>query len=183
MSRVKVEGLSELIKGLEAIGEGLDNKVIKSILTDAAEPIVATMKALCPKKSGRLADSIGLIGNDNPKYPTLVLIGPDFKNVTKKVDKSDNTMTIAGLASVIEYGADIRKPKARKGESKKGLKYRRVFINGKFYTMSNNKPFAAIPARPFIRPAYEMHKESASKAIMEAMLTEIKNKAKKHNIK
>lgn len=180
MSKVKMDGLQDLIKGLENIGQGLDDKFIKSVLVNAAAPIVATMKAKCPKKSGRLASSIGIIDANNSLYPTLVLIGPDFKAKIKKVDKADNTMTIQALASVVEFGAKIRKPKSSK--KNKSKEYRRVLINGQYYTMSLNKPFAAIPARPFIRPAYEMHKDSAQKEIMEALMKEIKNKAKINNI-
>jgi len=144
--KVEITGLEDLKDDLKALSE-IDKKQVKDLLKKATTPMVQTMKANVGKKSGRLAKSIKLLNPDNPKFPFTVLVGPDYTPDNK------GTMTIAALASVQEYGAVARIPR-------KGAKYKKVLIGGKWITMSKNKPFKAIPPRPFFRPAVDKHQST-----------------------
>lgn len=170
MKNVSIQGVGELIASLEKMGETLTEKDIQPILHEASMPIINAMKGYVAKKSGRVASKIKAMNPDTKKYPHSLFIGVDYKNDGK------GTMTLAALSSVLEYGANIRKPKGKK-------KYKRVLIDGVWRTMSIDKPFMAIPARPFIRPAFDTTEKTAAKIIMDGINKTINDKATKLNLK
>lgn len=173
----KINGLNKLLDQMEKMGNSLQGEDVQPILLEAAAPIVAAMKGRVRRKTGRLANSIKVLPF-NPKYPYSVIIGPDFKENGTGGQKG--TMTIAALASIQEFGAKARIPKKT---SKRGGDYRRVLINGEWRTMSISTPFKAIPAHPFIRPVFDMTKESSGEAIKKGLIEIINQKAIKLNLK
>lgn len=55
---VSVEGLSELLDGLEELKKTTQANVIKRTLTQAAQPIAADAARMAPRATGKLAESI-----------------------------------------------------------------------------------------------------------------------------
>lgn len=181
-----VTGYKEVIKDLEAAGIALDRE-IKPVLKKNGEIILSTMKSLCPANTGRLRNSIGFLNPDNPKFPNTIVIGPDFsKGGTVKSVGGVGNLTIPALANIAEYGAAPSKPSkslrsSLSKETKKlkfiGSKYRRVMINGKFVTMTEDN-FGAKPAHPFIRPALLQNETRVGNGIVSDLSKILKEKTK-----
>lgn len=57
---VKVEGLSDLLDGLEELPKATSTNVLKRALMNAADPILETAKSLAPRLSGALEKSIAV---------------------------------------------------------------------------------------------------------------------------
>ncbi|RUP37051.1 MAG: HK97 gp10 family phage protein [Acinetobacter sp.] len=163
----KLEGLPELTAALEKLGKGITPEIAQTILRNSAGEIVQIMKSKVRRKSGRLANSIKIMPKDS-KFPYNIIIGPDFTRDGK------GTMTIAALASVQEFGARVRVPKKKK--------YAKVKIGDKWVTMSKDKPFAVVPAAPFVRPTFDMTNEKVRESIKESLIEEINNQAKKEKL-
>lgn len=165
----ELKGLKEVINALDKMGK-LPAKDIKKTLLKEGQVMVDAMKRFAPKESGRLASSIGFIDAGNSKFPTSVLIGPDFKNKDGK-----GKLTIAGLAAIMEYGTVERKP--RKANSKN------VPFGDGFRKMSKNAPWKPIKARPFIRPTLDTYGSQVLEKVQDDLVIIIENEAKKNNLK
>lgn len=59
MSSYKVEGLKQLEKALELLGDRATKKVLKGALRDASRPVIKEMRSRLPKRTGRLRKTIG----------------------------------------------------------------------------------------------------------------------------
>ena len=154
--QVKLTGLKEVEEAIKKMAKSFTADEINEVLNDAAEPLVMAMRGNVPEKTGRLQSTIGVLNRKNSRFPFTVLVGVDY---TK--DDGKGTMTIPALATVMEYGGAVRKPK--KNEFKK------VLINGEWITLSVRNPFASIPAHPYIRPALDMEGGAVQKNIVEGL--------------
>lgn len=168
MTKTKLIGLDNLIKDFENLSKDLGYDAIVPVLVKNGEPMAQAMKGMVRENTGRLANSIKVV-TPQKKFGIGVIIGPEFKR------DGAGTLTLNALAAINEYGAGERKP--RRAESKK------VLIDGKWRTMSQDKPFAAIPAKPFIRPAFDMTKEKVGEGIVKDLMRLVDDKAKKNNLK
>lgn len=163
--RVKVTGAKEIEDAIKKMANIFTPEIIEEILTEEAKPMLDNMRSLAPEKTGRLVRSIKILDRKNSKFKYTTLVGIDYKPDGK------GTMTIPALASVIEYGATIREPK--KGE------YRRVKIGDEWVTMGRGDgAFKSIAARPFIRPAYEMHKSRIADNVVKKLYDITQKKGK-----
>jgi HK97 gp10 family phage protein len=171
-----VTGMEDLVKEFEKAGVALD-KEIKPVLKKNGKVILDSMKSLCNVNTGCLRNSIGFLNPDNPKFPNTIVIGPDFsKGGTKKSVGGVGNLTIAALANIAEYGAAPSKPNARRNKSNKP--FRRVLINGKWLTMTNDN-FGPKAAKPFIRPALLQNESKVVNGII-ADLSKILNEKTKN---
>lgn len=163
--RVKLKGLSEVENAIKKMAHIYTPEIIGKILTEEAKPMVETMRGLAPVHTGRLRKSIKILNRKNEKFKYTTLVGIDYAQDGK------GTMTIPALASVIEYGARLREPK--RGE------FKRVKIGDEWVTMGKGDgAFASIPARPFIRPGYDMHKGRIAENIVKKLYELTQKKAK-----
>lgn len=161
--RVKLKGLSEVENAIKKMAHIYTPEIIGNILTEEAKPMVETMRGLAPEKTGRLVKHIRVLNRKNEKFKYTTLIGIDY------TPDGQGTMTIPALASVIEYGAAVRQPK-------KG-KYAKVKIGDKWVTM-RMAGFASITARPFIRPAFDMHKNRIREGLVKRLYELAQKKGK-----
>lgn len=174
----KVIGLNELTKDLNHMVKELGYDNIAPILQKHGETVSTAMKGLVNEKTGQLKNSIGVLP-PSKKYGIQVIVGPDFK-------KYHDGITTPALAAIIEYGAGIRVPNPKRKKAIIGVdgrRYVRVLIAGQWRTMAEDKPFQPIPARPFIRPAFDMTKEKVGEGIVKDMKSLIDKKAKENNLK
>ena len=164
--RVKLKGLSEVENAIKKMAHIYTPEIIGKILTEEAKPMVETMRGLAPVHTGRLRKSIKILNRKNEKFKYTTLVGIDYAQDGK------GTMTIPALASVIEYGARLREPA-------KGAKYRKVKIGDDWVTMGvGTKAFKSIPARPFIRPAFDMHKNRIREGLVNRLYELAQKKGK-----
>lgn len=92
----KVEGVGEVIKALEAIGESIKTPELQTILRAEGQRVIETAKSLVPVETGDLRDSIGYITSKDGQNLDKVLIGArkNFYN--------------SYLAPMIEHGTEPR---------------------------------------------------------------------------
>lgn len=163
--RVKVTGAKEIEEAIKKMAHLFTPEIIEKILTEEAKPMVETMRSLAPQKTGRLVNSIKVLDRKNSKFKYTTLVGIDYRPDGK------GTMTIPALASLMEYGGAFREPK--RGE------FKRVKIGDEWVTMGKGDgAFASIPARPFIRPGYDMHKGRIAENIVKKLYELTQKKAK-----
>ena len=70
-----IQGMSEVINALEAIGVDIKSPKLQKLLRKSAEPIIATAKSLVPVNTGDLRDSIGFITTKDSTNLDKTLIG------------------------------------------------------------------------------------------------------------
>lgn len=165
-ARVEIKGLEEIVDALKKMAKTFTPEDVQEVLTGQGEILAKSMQNLAPVNTGRLRRSIGVLKRDNSKFPYTVLVGIDYSK-----DVKGSTMTLAALASVVEYGAAARYPKKNKP-------YKRVLIDGEWRTMTQEKPFAPIAARPFIRPAFDTNAGMMQKNIIEGLYKIASNRGK-----
>ena len=182
---MSIKGMYELMKDLKAMRKLPDDEV-KIATHDAAEIIVNAAKAKCT--SSHVRNAIGYITTKDANFPTITLIGVKY---TENIKDALSTITAAGLAYILEYGAAEKVPqrvtvrrKTRKREGEYTYPtYKKVLINGKWVTMSIAKPFRAIPARPFWRPAIDENRKRVQEVLIDKLSQLIDKQANNFNLK
>jgi HK97 gp10 family phage protein len=161
---IRVEGLAELEQMLKrTLPDRLQGKALQGALAKAARPIVSTARQLAPVKTGRLRSAIY---SKRSKFST-----PGFERRIvsvrrgKRQQKKDRD---AFYWKWIEFGRGVVRRK-RKGDEGKVLG---TPTAGWFGT-----EVQPIPARPFMRPAFESNKTQAIEIIRKELAGEIKKVA------
>jgi HK97 gp10 family phage protein len=144
-----IKGLDETIKALQNMGK-LNKKPIKDLLRKQGSKIIADARANCSSET--VKRSIKFITKNEGRFPTTVLIGVDSKS------PGTDTITVAPLATMIEYGSAPR------------------------YTKDGNYR-GAIQARPFMRPAFDTNKSQITDTIKKDLVKIIETQAKNNNLK
>lgn len=148
MNEIQVIGGAEINRKLFLFEDKLARKVLKQSLAKAGRPIVQTIKgniiSKIKKRKGKLLRSIGMwfYGNDN-----VIYIGPRTGRRSTKMKLADGNTEKADAwyAHFLEFGTS--------GHGKRNR------VAGK--TLGYAKKGGGITARPFMRPAWDKHKESA----------------------
>ena len=69
---VKIQGLDELLSRLQNFTSSADDMIVQTMLNSATENIIVVAKALAPKRTGALADSIEARPGDEPREILIV---------------------------------------------------------------------------------------------------------------
>lgn len=157
----RVEGLEDLRDVLlNKLPQSLQGKAMQKTLALAAKPIVATAKSLAPVRSGRLKRAIySYRDRDSTKTREARLVS--VRN-GRRFQKSDRD---AYYWKFVEFGhASI------KAKRTKSLGNETAGFFGKEVT--------AIPARPFMRPAFEQNKYKAIDIVKTELTGQIDKVAK-----
>lgn len=172
---IQIIGVDSVIGDLNTISKSFSYEDIIPVLKKHAEVFASASRQLSPSNSGRLSRSIKVLP-PSKKYGVRVIVGPDFTRDNR------GTLTIPALATIMEFGADVRRPNTKKKFAKKnesGAAYRRVMINGQWFTMgAAGGRFNPVPAHPFIRPAFDMNKGRVRDAILKDLKELIKKRGK-----
>jgi HK97 gp10 family phage protein len=75
---VKIEGMAELMKALESMGQDVDQKAVAALTTTEAQKIVYIARSYIPEDSGLAKMSIKIVGTKNNKGFTGTLAGIDW---------------------------------------------------------------------------------------------------------
>jgi HK97 gp10 family phage protein len=164
---VKVEGLRELREALVSkVPQHLQGPTLQKALAAGAKPIVAMAKRLAPVKEGILRRSIFSF-RDKGSKPTF-----EARNIRPRTGKRfQKSGRDAFYWRFVELGHRV----GRKGAA--GRAQRRAVRRGDAVNVE------VVPARPFLRPAFESQKSVALAAIIEKLKVELVIAAKKANWK
>lgn len=91
--KAKIEGMDKFLQSLKTLK--LDDKEVKKVVLNAADPILNAAKRKC--KSTTVRAALGYITKNDAKYPTTALFGVRSGYGTK-------TFTAPALAVVEEFG-------------------------------------------------------------------------------
>lgn len=149
MSEIKVSGLSELRFSLINFTNELQRETLQNALGAGCDVIVAEAKQRAPVLTGRLKLAIYSIKGTRGASSDY-----QIRNVTVHTGKRAQKKNLDAFYAVwIEYGRGIMTTNKRSlGTPAKG-----------FF----GKVVQAIPAKPFLRPAYDTKKEAAVAAFGE----------------
>ncbi len=150
----KIEGLQDMVRKMVQMGQ-IDTKEIKKILKGEGDAMIRTATVLAAKKSGGLSRSIGYVNKNDSRFPTTLLIGPDYKKGGQH-------------SHIIEFGT-----RERFRGSKAGVKLVRTAVRLGIDDDTIRTAIAGTglkstgigPRLPFMAPAFERHKYAAEKAI------------------
>ncbi|MET4634974.1 HK97-gp10 family putative phage morphogenesis protein [Kaistia defluvii] len=158
---VKVEGLRELEAALSDLPKAVARNTLRRVLKKAGEPIADKARQLAPVKSGKLRDSI--------------VVSP--KLGTKAGQKEFAAAMEAGLGKEAAVGAMRDARRAAKGEGSFAEMYvgpgRQPHAHLQEFGSVNNRP------HPYMRPAWDAHKDEALDIIKGDLGGEIMKAAKR----
>jgi HK97 gp10 family phage protein len=163
--RIEVSGLTELREALKTLPEALQGKASQIALTKAARPIVRAAQQKAPTRKPR-----GFMGPMRPEKTKGRLRASiySFRNRESTKTFESRLIGVKGRAwywRFIEFGrASISRAKGSLGTPVKG-----------FF----GKVVKAVPARPFLRPAFEENANRAIELYRDALLPAIEKTARK----
>lgn len=149
---LKLDGLKEINRKLEALGSKVANRVSKDSLREASKVIRKEMRSSAPKgKTGNLRKAI--------KYKVRGRKG----NFTARIGVTRNIY----YAYFIEYGTKAhRVPTPLVGARNKTKNKSKIVINGKVYSGANHP---GIKANPFLRRSWESSKKRSFSVIKKTL--------------
>lgn len=154
MIEAKVEGLRELQRAMLELPKQLQGKVTQQALAAAAQPIVESARLRAPEKTGRLAKAI-YSRRSRRSTPNLQVRDITVRSGKRQAQRDGD----AYYWKFIEFGRAAI-------EAKPGRLLKFTAPDGRtVYTRSAK----AIPARPFLRPAFEVQKSTALKIFQQRM--------------
>lgn len=145
---VKVEGLREFDEALSELNKPTARNVLRRVLTKAGEPMAETMRRLAPDDPDTAA----------PDLRTSIAISPTLRN---PVGKSEYAAVMAGGGSKGEAVQAMRD--ARRNAGGEGS-FAEVFVGpGKGGAHGVLQEFGTVNhgPQPFVRPAWDQHKDEA----------------------
>lgn len=152
---VHIEGLRELEQTLSELPKATARNVLRRVLTKRAQPIVDTAKQLVPVDSGQLRDSIAV----STKLGT-------------KAGKSEFAAAMrAGLGTEAAVQAMRDARRAAQGQGS----FAEVYVGPGRLPHAHMVEFGTskMAPRPYLRPAWDSHKEGILDGIREDLWAEI----------
>jgi HK97 gp10 family phage protein len=162
--QIEVSGLTELRQALKILPEALQGKASQAALAKAARPIVRAAQQKAPTRKPR-----GFIGPVRPEKAKGGLRAAIYSYRNRESTKTFESRYIgvkgkAWYWRFIEFGrASISRAKGSLGNPIKG-----------FF----GKVVKAVPAKPFLRPAFDENAEQAIEIYRDALLPSIEKVAK-----
>jgi HK97 gp10 family phage protein len=171
---IRVEGLEELRQFLnKTLPENLRGKALQATLAKAARPIVNTAKQLAPAKSGRLRRAIYSFRDRDSKRDyeaRLISVRTGKRYQRTNRDAYYWKWVEFGRGEIVAKGAKLLKvPTGTYTDIR--TRQQRDFILV--------KKVRAIPARPFLRPAFQANKMRALDIIKGDIRNQIEKVAKR----
>lgn len=167
-----IEGMDALLRKLEQMGK-IDRAEIRKIVKGEGDAMIATAKTLAAKESGGLAASIGYVTKNDAKFPTSVLIGPDYK-------RGGQHAHIIEFGTVERFRGDKQFLKAVRAAKRYGISASTIQRSLEANTALHSTGIG--PSLPFMRPAFDRHKRDAEKSITQKVFRLVKTQAKKNKL-
>jgi len=137
MIEFNLKGMDDLTLALKGVPKKISKEVASDSMTIAVRPLVMAIASYAPVDSGDLKRSIGWVIRQYKTGVTLAVIGPVRGKGTFRTKKG-NLNEPANYAHLVEFGHNT--PRSTKGRK-------------------NTIGPLAVPAHPFMRPAWEATKE------------------------
>jgi HK97 gp10 family phage protein len=156
---VRIEGLRELDRALAELPKATARNVLRRVLTKRARPIVETAKQLVPVDTGRLRDSIAV----SPRLGT----------------KAGNAEYAAAMrAGLGKEAAASALRDARRAAGGQGS-FAEVYVGPGRLPHAHMVEFgtAKMAPRPYLRPAWDAHKDGILDGIKDDLWMEIQKSA------
>lgn len=169
---VKVEGLAELVELMQKkLPEFIQTKALHPALTKAAKPIIDEARALVPVKTGKVRRSIySYRDRDSTKQKAVRSIG--VRSGKRHGDKD------AFYWKFVEFGRGESVVGKKRGAARGGERARSLGTPERGFF---GKVVKAVPARPFMRPAFEAKKLAAIEEFKKYMGPEIQRAADRYS--
>ena len=152
--------MKDLLKRLKTLPEKMQKRIITGGVRASAKPIIKDARSRIHNRTGILAKSIGVTKRRSKNKNIIVYtVSPRVKKVgtTAKPGTLEYKKTMGGYyGRWVELGHFARKSKKEDDEKKKDKKKKDKKEEVKF-----------IPAKPFLKPAFETKGEEAIKAFKE----------------
>ena len=182
---VSPDGVQALLDAVRSLTEQQQMDVLGDALKDACQPIVRDARARVKKRTGALKRSIGVVVRKYRKDGNLVaVIGPQNMNVVAERKKSGRLgfrkfaqgddakkrINPAKYAHLVEFGhRSVHGGGALPNFGEK--------VNGVWNSVNNGKSIrkgtlsatSFVAPRPFLRPAFDAHKDAVLEAMAFAM--------------
>jgi HK97 gp10 family phage protein len=170
VNEVRVEGLSELKELLQKrLPEHIQTKALQSSLAIAAKPIVQDAKSRVPVKTGLLRRSIySFRSRRSTKQKAVRLIS---------VKSGSKAKAPTFYWRFVEFGRGIVKVGKKRGAPRDGERAKSL---GNEQEGWFGKEVKAMPAQPFLRPAFESMKFEAIEKFRASMAGEIEKFANRY---
>ena len=170
MSQVEIKGLRELRTALvSTIPANMQGKVLQKALAAGTALTVRQARANAPRKTGRLARAIYAARSKFDSKPTLESRVVGVRR-GKKYQKSNKD---AYYWKFVEFGHRIGTRKSGYLAKEHGRSQLERFRG------AGGESRGFVPARPFLRPAFEATKQRASLAIRDRLAELLKQAAKR----
>lgn len=159
MARAQIKGVRELSAKLSALGVNVGKGTEQAVVAGALV-LQNGMKIRAPRRTGTLRRSIHIGGHEDqaPDFSTG-LTGRSTQRVPRPVVSKDQVTVYVGsdleYAAIQEFGGEIRPVRAR---------VLRFQVNGEWVAAKRVR----IPARPYVRPAFDEDGDAAVREIGEA---------------
>jgi HK97 gp10 family phage protein len=154
--RMKIDGFQDLEKALQELGDAKAIKrTIKAALMEAAEPTARMARSLAPRKTGRMAE------------------GVDVSTTLSRRQKSGRGGHVRARGHFDPFAAFVYI-----GAHPTGPAVLAEFGTQKRHTKSG-KSTGAMPAKPFMRPAWEAGKDQILRDLQRYLWVTIEKEAKR----
>lgn len=140
----RIRGERELERALQALQDVVRSDVLERSLTAAAQPIQSAARQNAPVLTGTLRRSIHTETTEKSAQRVWVQVGTDLE-----------------YAAIHEFGGEIRPRRAR------ALVFE---INGEVVVTQ----LVRIPARPYLRPAFDQHRDEAVQTFRRSVADQIR---------
>lgn len=162
MISIQIEGQKELASTFAELGKATKSKIGLKALVTALTPILDGARARVQKDTGNLYDSLGFKVVKFRNGNMSAIIGP------RKGFRKDGRLAHK-YGHLVEFGHFTRKPSGVLVKTKTGKTQRK----------SGGGSQKFVPAKPFLRPAFEAGKHQAAKDIASVLGTEVQLAAKR----
>lgn len=161
MISIQIEGQKELARTFAELGKATKSKIGLRALVTALTPILDGARSRVKVDTGNLRDSLGFKVVKFRSGNMSAIIGP------RKGFRKDGRLAHK-YGHLVEFGHFTRKPSGVSVKTKTGKTKRESGGSQKF-----------VPAKPFLRPAFESGKHRAAKDIARVIGTEVQIAAKR----
>lgn len=170
MASVKILGVEELQKELSKLSAELKYKAVRSGLVFAAKPVKQKLKQNTPRRTGRLASTVGhrTVESDKKSGTVAILVGHTIKKSAPGGFKKWNYGWLANILDregakphSIKPGSGRRKIYARAGLRKPAVKWGTSFFA--------NVQHPGVNPRGYIRKTYNQTGDAVSNRFYEGL--------------
>lgn len=157
--KLEIEGIDETIKALNKLPLEIERKVLDKAVRKGLKPTLQLAKAYCPVDTGTLRDSL-IMKTKKMNRAVVGIVGPDSN--AEGQDSEGNLRRPVKYAHLVEFGHSIFNHPLEE-----------------FVKTNDSSPKLEVPAKPFLRPAWENTKGIARTLLVDEIIAGVTREAAK----